>query len=288
MVSINEPEILPLDFGDLLHQPTWLHATSIATHDGNQLDLDQYGIDYLTSTTLHEVQRISRHYTASAHYSSPQEAICVLTQLCSILERLLQLGQMTSDQLTMPGLAQSCRLAAALHIFMPLSGFFPSPYLMIAGLVRDLKLSLTRLIQTGRAPPDLLLWLLAVGGVSSHSMPERLWYVGHLAVVATDLGVSSWADMRAYLIHLAMHTNWCEISFQKLWLDVMQKLDWLDSEEKARQVQIAQLSPFEISTNYMNFRRHTHACGFERWRANVARGYLDDEAMNMGNRRQVT
>lgn len=44
------------------------------------------------------------------------------------------------------GLAKAYRLATALHVFVPISGYFPDPTLLIAGLVRDLKASTTRLM----------------------------------------------------------------------------------------------------------------------------------------------
>ena len=63
--------------------------------------------------------------------------------------------------------------------------------LMLQSLVRDLKASLTYMIAEIGTASHLLLWLLSVGGITAHSMPERAWFVGHLVVVITDLDIST-------------------------------------------------------------------------------------------------
>lgn len=203
-------------------------------------------MDVVTANILHEVQRLSRNYTATVNYGSPEEATTVLSYLCSIVERLLQMSRFPTQGSPTPGLSQSCRLAGCLHIFTPLSGYFPDPTLMLHTLVRDLKASLTHMIRAVGTRSHLLLWLLSVGGITAHSMPERSWFVGHLVVVVTDLGIRDWRSMRQvsqmskscstigrwltlaqHLIQLAFHDNFCDISFEKLWLEVRQKQELL-------------------------------------------------------------
>jgi hypothetical protein len=106
--------------------------------------------------------------------------------------------------------------------------YFPNPTLMLHTLVRDLKASLTHLIQAVGTRSHLLLWLLCVGGITAHSMaPERSWYIGHLVVVTSDLGIRSWEELRGYLVQLAFHDNFCDTSFHQLWDEVQQKQDFL-------------------------------------------------------------
>ena len=99
---------------------------------------------------------------------------------------------------------------------------------MLHTLVRDLKASLTFAIQSSGMENHLLLWLLSVGGITAHSMPERAWYVGHLVVVITDLRIQSWEVMRQNLIKLAFHDNFCDISFNALWKEAKQKQEALN------------------------------------------------------------
>lgn len=76
----------------------------------------------------------------------------------------------------------------------------------------------------------LLLWLLAVGGITAHSMPERSWFVGHLVVVVSDLDIRTWDDMRRHLVQLAFHDNFCDMSFKKLWIEVRAKQVLLNAD----------------------------------------------------------
>ena len=62
-------------------------------------------------------------------------------------------------------------------------------------------------------------------------MPERKWFVGHLVVAVTDLGIDSWETMRQNLVKLAFHDNFCDISFNALWVEVRQKQEALSFVE---------------------------------------------------------
>lgn len=233
MVSMNEPSLLPLAYGDakmsLLNDPS---TATLLTHDGGQANLFDFGVDVVTANVLHEVQRLSKLYTSTLLYGSAEEAVRVLSQLCSILEKMLQLSKEPSADSPIPGLSQSCRLAGCLHLFTPLSGYFPSPTLLLHSLVRDLKASLTYMMRAlGGTRSHLLLWLLSVGGITAHSMPERAWFVGYLVVTVTDLGIDSWETMRQHLVALAFHDNFCDISFHALWLEVRRKQEVLDYVE---------------------------------------------------------
>ena len=122
MISINEPQLLPLTYGDIGRDITWLHARETATlqtHDGSLAKLEDFGVDLPTSNVLHEVQRLSKLYTAAVDFGTPQDATHVLSHLCSIVDRLLQMSKDPSDDSPIPGLSQSCRIAGVLHVLTP-------------------------------------------------------------------------------------------------------------------------------------------------------------------------
>lgn len=231
LVAINEPALLPLTYEDALEtvQPMQDEEDAyLLTHDGGEANLFDVGLDPQTAYILHEVQRLSRLYTSTLNYGSPEEAMSVLSQLCIILQRLLTLSRLSEDATETPGLSQSCRLAGVLHVLTPLAGYFPNPTMMLHALVRDIKGSLTRMIGAIGTRSHLLLWLLGVAGITAHSMPERAWFVGHLVVVVQDLEIKSWEVFRSYLVKLAFHDNFCDVSFQALWEEVRRKQDALD------------------------------------------------------------
>lgn len=125
MISTDEPSLLSLTFDDALEYSEHVQGSvsaTLLTHDGGQADLLEFGVDVVTANILHEVQRLSRLYTSRLDYETPEEAIEVLSSLCSVLERLLQLSKSPSDESPIAGLSQSCRIAGCLHVFTPLSG----------------------------------------------------------------------------------------------------------------------------------------------------------------------
>lgn len=230
LVAINEPSLLPLTYEDTLETVQQVEDEEdsyLLTHDGEEANLFDLGLDSQTAYVLHEVQRLSRLYTSTLNYGSPEEAMNVLSQLCMILQRLLTLSKHSEDATEIPGLSQSCRLAGVLHVFTPLSGYFPDPTLMLHASVRDIKSSLARMIAAMGTRSHLLLWLLGVAGITAHSMPERAWFVGHLVVVVQDLEIKSWEAFRSYLVKLAFHDNFCDVSFQALWEEVRLEQDAL-------------------------------------------------------------
>lgn len=224
MVSIGEPSLLPPSYGGVpaADELQHLQSTFLLTHHGTETDLAAFGLDFTTASTLHEVQQASRLYVWSLEHDSPHDSIKILSQVCVMLQKLLHISRAPMvDVSDVAGLSASCRLAGCLQcvyrpilshdddreltviscsLFTPISAYFPSPTLLLNLLVRDLKASLTLLIRATGTNSHLLLWLLAVGGVTAHSMPERTWFVGHLAVVVNDLAIETWEDMRQYLV----------------------------------------------------------------------------------------
>lgn len=226
MVAIDEPIFLPLTYGNELDDATWLHdpeTAALLTHDGGEANLLDLGVDVGTANMLHRVQRLSITYANSVKSGTPEQAFGVLSSLCAAIERLMRTSRVPSDDSPVPGLSQSCRLAGCLHLFAPQCGYFPDPTLMLHTLVYEIKVSLGHMIRAIGSRSILLLWLLAVGGITAHSMPERSWFVGHLVVVITDLQIGTWEAMRQHLLRLAFHDNFCDMSFHALWDEVRQR-----------------------------------------------------------------
>ncbi len=133
MVSVNEPTLLPLRYGEADREMGWLQnpeTATLLTHDGGQADLREFGVDVVTANVLHEVQRLSKLYTSTLMYQTAQEAMVVLSCLCNILERMIELSKTPCDDSPVPGLSQSCRLAGCLHVCCPSCyGLLTSPRL---------------------------------------------------------------------------------------------------------------------------------------------------------------
>ena len=237
LVAINELDLIPLDLGTT--SPQSQYPSTGLSHEG--LNFTDLGVDRATTDVMLEVEDLSRRYTPPDSYSSAEEATTVLSQFCSVLQRLLSKLAPASynDKSWEFRISESCRYAAALHVFTPLSGFYPDPTLMINALVHKLKASLIWLLSpTKEERNQLLLWLLAIGGISavktgegstSIKMPERRWFVAHLVVLVADLGIGSWEEFR-HLVKITWYDDFCEVSLGRLWEDVALRKEALDTD----------------------------------------------------------
>lgn len=105
-----------------------------------------FGVDKAITDVMLEVEDLSRQNTTIESYSSAEKAVTVLSHFCSVLQSLLQLAPASGNRRLGFYISEYCRYAAALHVFTPLSGFYPDPTLMIHTLVYKLKGSLTWII----------------------------------------------------------------------------------------------------------------------------------------------
>ena len=234
LVAVNELQLIPVDLGDADEQQ-WPH--SFSPHE--RIDFAELGVDRATTDVMLEVEDLSRHYTATENHTSAEEAVCVLSHFCSVLQRLLQLAPASGNRRLEFYISDSCRYAAALHVFTPLSGFYPDPTMMINTLVHKLKAALTWILPPlGERRNELSLWLLAIGGISavkmeergmSYKMPEHQWFLGHLVVLVADLNINNWDEFRQHLVKVTWYDNFCEDSLGRLWREIALKKEALDS-----------------------------------------------------------
>jgi hypothetical protein len=184
-----------------------------------------FGVEDWLVDILFEVNQLSIQFSITSYSTSPHEGLLVLGQLSSVLQGLLQLSPVIGTNLSVSGISESCRYAGALHILFPLMGNYPDPTFMVNALVHKLKECLIYFIPHSGIANTVLLWCLAVGGVSALGMPERNWFTGHLAVVAADLDIPSWDEVKACLMGVMSHAIFCEDSFHTLWDEVVAKID---------------------------------------------------------------
>jgi hypothetical protein len=67
----------------------------------------------------------------------------------------------------------------------------------------------------------LLLWLFSVGAAEADGrIPEHDWFVGHLVVVVSEVGIQNWEAMREVLVGFIWHDTFCEGPFRDVWEEV--------------------------------------------------------------------
>ena len=225
-MSINNADdmgIIPEYSSPAGEKPQWLHGFPFIPDNTDYLDFGSYGVDKETLDILFQIKFLSRKFSADLARGSAEESMEISHRFCNILERLLRMSPATDESPLKSSISESCRYAAALHVFSPLSGYYPDPALMVSTLMHKLRDSLKGVFLAIGTYDKLILWLLSVGAISANNKPERSWFVGHLVVAATDLDLQSWDQMRGYLLELPWFDSFCETSFGLLWQETTTK-----------------------------------------------------------------
>ena len=68
--------------------------------------------------------------------------------------------------------------------------------------------------------PDVLLWILVLGGIASSGI-ERAWFVQNLAAVSTALNLSDWDQVTEKLENYLWLESACDGGGQLLWAEVL-------------------------------------------------------------------
>lgn len=112
---------------------------------------------------------------------------------------------------------EACRHGTALYLFIPFEHHFPDPTLVLNALLHKLKFALKSLVPNLGPESSLLVWLLAVAGVTSLNTPEHDWFVGHLVPLVDHLDIRSWEDFTAALESIMYIRKFIDHRFLKLW-----------------------------------------------------------------------
>ncbi|KAI9717696.1 MAG: hypothetical protein M1828_007099 [Chrysothrix sp. TS-e1954] len=216
MAVADDPMQLPFEFERSDDPAPWLRVVS----DPMRYDFSQLGLGEAFETTMANVDAISQRFSVVANNPSSEESVAVVDALALIIQRLLRLQFPVDRDFVIIALGDSCRYVGALHIFSPLGGYYPDSTLMSNALMHRLKSSLSIVLDSEYESDYLLLWLLQVGGISAVTLPERRWFVGHLASVAQDLGIETWVQAERALTYVIWHAVFCGVVFQQLWSEV--------------------------------------------------------------------
>lgn len=76
---------------------------------------------------------------------------------------------------------------------------------------------------------------MAVGGVGALGTPERKWFVGHMATLVADCGMTRWEELRDTLKRIIWHGHQDEGTHAVLWEEVKV---WLDADSERRVVEM--------------------------------------------------
>ncbi|KAK5276490.1 hypothetical protein LTR16_011109, partial [Cryomyces antarcticus] len=82
LVAINEPELLPVYFGDVDERRRYVNHPLITSIGEGELDFCLHGVDEVTSIILLNIKYLSWRFMAHGDHDSPEEAVGVLNHTC--------------------------------------------------------------------------------------------------------------------------------------------------------------------------------------------------------------
>jgi hypothetical protein len=236
-------------------------TTSCNVASDIHVDFTTFGVCHPHAHLLHSIQHLSQRFATIVDYNSTtssETTISVFSELCFLLQRLLRLPAADA-------VSESCRFAAAIQLISPLWGYYPDCTLVVNALLHKLTVSLKSLLSfnspaaastavptssaspfSGLDPPVatgpgidvnyLLLWLLSVGAAEAdRRMPEHDWFVGHLVVILSEVGIEEWegpGGMRSVLVRFVWHDIFCEGPLREVWEEARERREVLRVMER--------------------------------------------------------
>jgi hypothetical protein len=225
------PPFFPIDHG--LQVVSHFQDLGPAHAQPPPLDLVALGVAPPIATIINSIQHVSQLVPRWNTYPAVKTHLTMLTRMCTLLSHLLSLPPITVSSFPDPEsdvgeasalLSESARFAVCLHVFSAWRGLPPDGTLTINHLMHRLIDTLKSLMSArGYAPNTILLWIFAVGGVSALNMPERVWFVSHLAEMTEEMGITDWDGMKAHVSRGIWHERLLGASHRKLWDEVEAK-----------------------------------------------------------------
>lgn len=204
------------------------------------LDLVNLGVVKPIALILNSIQHVSQLVPVFSSYPTAETSKVMLTRMCALLSHLLSLPPLHPLGLHhgMPNfsntVSECVRYAILLHVFTPWRGLQPDGTLAINHLLHQFILYLKELLSFGEQRNinnELVLWIFATGGVASLNLPERAWFVSHLAEMTEQMGIGSWEEMKVNVSRGIWHERLCGRVHKMLWGEVAARRGLVGEEE---------------------------------------------------------
>ncbi|KAL4871243.1 hypothetical protein BDV12DRAFT_32769 [Aspergillus spectabilis] len=174
------------------------------------------GLDHSMKTFLLVFQRLIQYYEVAQLRSSV--TMPTDNDLFVVYEH-----QIVSTRYTAPNdLNEPIRLSLLIYLNMRVWHFqsFPIMQYMVEPLRQSLISSLAHFKETA---PNLLFWLLFIGGMASQGHKGHLWFVSHLTEIMQQLGIDEWERARSILGGFFYTDQPEETGGEDLWSEMLLK-----------------------------------------------------------------
>lgn len=198
------------------------------------VDLVSLGVEERIAAIINSLQHVSQLVPTHTSYPTANTSMIMLTRICTLLSHLLSLPPITPDSIPLNPVGNELsslitaggRFASLLHILTPWRGLPPDGTIAINHILHQLIGSLKLVTSSGSGADVnnvLVLWMFAVGGVSSLNMPERTWFVNHLVEMTGEMEIGCWETWKASVSRCIWHERLYVRAYRKLWDEVAAK-----------------------------------------------------------------
>ncbi len=201
-----------------------------------RLDPVSLGLAEPMASIMNSVQHVSQLILTHYSYPSAETSGVILTRMCTLLLHLLSLPPIcaSSAQDRFSALiTETARFAILIQVFTPWRGLPPDRIIAINSILHQLMASLRTVTSTcGNTSNALVLWMFGVGGVSVLGMPERIWFINHLAEMTKNMGILTWKEFKAAVSRCIWHEKLYVRAYEKLWDEVVEKRHEIGGKDK--------------------------------------------------------
>jgi hypothetical protein len=116
---------------------------------------------------------------------------------------------------------EACRLGAMIYSMLVI---FPlpaanRPFRRLSGMVKA-ALVKSCMPDSWHPSPDLLLWVLVLGGIAARNAEERVWFINALDRATDMAAVSSWEELKQVMTSVMWMESVCDPGGQTLWNEI--------------------------------------------------------------------
>jgi hypothetical protein len=133
----------------------------------------------------------------------------------------------TGDELEYGQVSSVCLYESIRHTAIIYSAAVTFPLPPSTGIFRTATTRLQNILDESKSDPcwqlcpDVILWILVLGGIASFGIKERGWFVQNLAAVSAALNLSEWEQVVEKLENYLWLGSACDTGGQLLWAEVL-------------------------------------------------------------------
>ncbi|KAL2813002.1 hypothetical protein BJX63DRAFT_432290 [Aspergillus granulosus] len=212
----------------IVHEPQMFHNEDIKYDCVVPATLECLGARFTTASWNVEIhptmkslietfRRLVRHFEIGTLF--PSIVAPTDNDLFVIFQHELLTTHYASESPCNPNLDECLRHSLLIYLYIRVSHLQELP--IMQNMVENFRHSLSGLSYLYTTAPDLLFWILFIGGMASQGYSSHPWFMSHIAIVAHDLELEDWEQVRTLLGGFFYTDQAGQTAAEDLWTEVL-------------------------------------------------------------------